>query len=498
MAAVSSTDNSGTTGPPNFPNEAEETLRAIRDGEIDALVVLRAATEEIFTLQGGDDSYRAFMETMDHGAVALGSRGEVLYANSVFCQFLGRALADFQGELLLNMLVGSARQKVADLLEHARFEKQVAEISVRQGDEDRFFLASAAPLEIGVVTGWALTVTDLTDRVRAEKSAASERAARAIIASANEAVVVCDTDGRVTHVNAAMLAIHEGDLVGQIFHEAVKLTFPGLTFSVASRPTQTKDLVSMVVAGTALQGIEAHAPEAPRVKDLLISAAPLNRSDEAISGCVITMVDLSQRKAAERQQLLMMGELDHRVKNTLALVLSISHRTLTGEDSLEGYQKAFAARIQALAATHNLLAEKSWTSLTLADLAAAELAPYVSLSNGRVHLERLDIGVASRAAIAIGLIFHELVTNAVKYGALSSESGQLWLSADADPGPEFLRLEWIEQGGPPVTEPARSGFGSTVIGRSLQYSPNGHAELNFHPDGVRCSIRIPREDVLER
>lgn len=481
-----------TSGPPDHSNEAEETLRAIRGGEVDALVVLRAATEEIFTLQNEDDSYRAFMETMDHGAVALGARGELLYANSAFCKFLGKPLPNLQSEALLDILAKPARQQIADLLEKARSGKCAAEISVQHDGEDRFFLVTAAPLQIGVVTGCALTFTDLTDRARAEKSAASERAARAIIASANEAVVVCDADGRITHVNAAMLAIQPGDLVGQIFHEAVKLTFPR-----ASALVQADDLVSMAVNGSALQGIEAHAPDAPRAKDLLISAAPLNLTGETANGCVITMVDLSRRKAAERQQLLMMGELDHRVKNTLALVLSISHRTINSEYSLEGYQKAFSARIHALAATHNLLAEKSWVSLTLADLIAAELAPYVSPTSGRVHLERLDINVSSRAAVAIGLTFHELVTNAVKYGALSSESGELWLSAEPNPGPSFLKLEWVERGGPTVKEPTRNGFGKAVIERSLRYS-NGGAELNFHPDGLKCSIRIPTEDILER
>src|SRR3546814_2471155 len=95
----------------------------------------------------------------------------------------------------------------------------------------------------------------------------------------------------------------------------------------------------MANSGRTLQGIEAHAPDAPRFKDLLISIAPLTLSGEAISGCVVTMVDLSQRKIAERQQLLMMRELDHRIKNTLALVLSISHRTAASEDTLEGFQE---------------------------------------------------------------------------------------------------------------------------------------------------------------
>ncbi|MHA6646075.1 HWE histidine kinase domain-containing protein [Mesorhizobium sp. A623] len=471
-------------------NEAEETLRAIREGEVDALVIRRAMTEEVFSLQGWDDSYRAFMETMDHGAAALGAHSEVLYANTVFCQFLGKPLSACQGESLLDVLPGTVRPTIGDLLEDARTEKQTAEISLENEGEKQFFLVSAAPFNTGVVSGFALTLTDLTDRVRAEKSSASERAARAIIASANEAVVVCDNDGRITHVNAAMLAIREGELIGELFGEAVKLTFPAV-----SGIANSDDLISTVVNGGTLQGIEAHAPDAPRVKDVLISAAPLTHEGEAINGCVITLVDLSQRKVTEKQQLLMMGELDHRVKNTLALVLSISNRTLSKEDTLEGFHKSFSGRIQSLAATHNLLADKAWTNLTVADVVKTELAPFVSLDNSRVQLEQLGIGITPRAAIALGMTIHELATNAVKYGVLSTETGKLCLHAQRDT--ESLKLDWIESGGPPVKEPQRKGFGRTVIGRSLQYSPNGGADLDFHPEGVRCSIRIPIEDVVE-
>src|SRR3546814_8264557 len=125
------------------------------------------------------------------------------------------------------------------------------------------------------------------------------------------------------------------------------------------------------------------------------------------------------------------------------------------EDTLEGFQDAFSARIQALAATHNLLAETSWVDLVLRDLAVGELAPFVSPGSNRIHLENLNIRVTARAAVAVGLVLHELVTNAVKYGALSTESGKLWLSAKYDPEQKFLRLEWVEAGGPPVSEPER-------------------------------------------
>ena len=471
--------------------EAEETLRAIREGEVDALVVRPVQEEQVFTLQGGQDSYRAFMETMGHGAAALGAKREILYANSILTALLGRPLAQLQNLTFCEQFDSSGAAQLRSLFADAESSNNAAsscELTLRADGEARHYLASAEPLQIGVVNGWAVTLTDITDRVRAEQSVAAERAAQAIIASANEAVVVCDLQGRITHANAALMAIKDGDIVGQLFHEAIRLTF-----SDTIGLLQTDELVRMAISGNPVQGVEAHAPDAPRVKDLLISAAPLSPADGTISGCVITMIDLSQRKAAEKQQNLLMAELDHRVKNTLTLVLSILGRTR--EESVDEFKQTFSARIHALAATHNLLSNSSWATLSIDEVIAAEVAPYVKASSHRVKLQGAKISLKPRAAIAIGLIFHELASNAAKYGALSNETGEVILcSTLAEPG-KPPTVEWRERGGPPVSALARTGFGRTVITRSLGYSPHGAAELNFEPDGVRCVIRIPPEDV---
>jgi PAS domain S-box-containing protein len=473
--------------------EAEEIIRAIRAGEVDAFVVKPVSGEQVFTLQGGSDSYRAFMETMGHGAVALGSRGEILYANSVLAALVGKPQSRLQGQLLEEQFDAATGAQIRALLAEAETSNNAAsssEVSLKIEGDTRFYFASAEPLQTGVVNGWAVTFTDLTDRVRAEQSVAAERAARAIIASANEAVVVCDGDGIITHVNAAVLAIQDGDIIGRPFHEAIKLTL-----NDAIGLVQTEDLVKLAIQGSGMQGVEAFAPDAPRAKDLLISAAPLLPSTGAVTGCVITMVDLSHRKAAEKQQQLLMQELDHRVKNTLTLVLSILGRT-SGSD-IDTFKRTFASRIQALAATHNLLSENSWSTLKIAEVIAAELAPYVQNSADRLEQHGLMVGVKSRAAIATGLIFHELASNAAKYGALSRPNGKIILSVQQREADEPVTIEWRESGGPPVTVPEKFGFGTTVISKSLSYSPAGGADLKFEPTGIRCIIRIPPEDVVE-
>lgn len=472
--------------------EAEETLAAIRDGEVDALIVRTAEADQVFMIEGDGQSYRTFMETMDTGASAIDDRGNVLYANRTLLSALGKPLEALQGRPLHDAFDTPNAAKLGELLGRSADRRQSEQVILGRAGGDRHYLASATPLRIGTISGHAVTFTDVTERVRAETAEQSERAARAVIASANEAVLVCDREGIVTHANAAAKSVYAGNPVGQRFSEAVPLVFPSVTGLL-----KAEDLVQLAIAGNPIQGIEAIATEAPEVKDYLISAAPLRVAGDRISGCVITMVDLSQRKAAEKHQLLLMAELDHRVKNTLALVMSISSRTLNSEDTLEGFHRAFTGRIQALAATHNLLADRSWSNLRLRDVISSEFAPYTEKSTGRVIIEGLDITVAPRAAIAVGLIVHELVTNAVKYGALSNATGTVTITELAQ-APDALShvIVWRENGGPPVVEPKRQGFGRTVIARSLQYSPNGSCELQFLPTGVACQIAIPSEDLV--
>ncbi|MEH6949817.1 HWE histidine kinase domain-containing protein [Nitrobacter sp. NHB1] len=472
--------------------EAEETVRAIRENEVDALVMRGHVDDEIFTIGGDHDSYRAFMEVMEPGAAALDGCGRVLYANSTLTRLLDISLAQLQGKLLVDAFTADTGKDIGRLLKQAHTTRQSCEIQLPRGEEvDLHFIAMASPLQIGTSRGHAVTFANVTERVLNEGAEQSEHAARAVIASANEAVLVCDRDGVVTHANAAASIVYDGNPIGKIFAEIIPLLFRDSTGLL-----QADDIIEMVIAGTPLRGIEAIASNAPKVKDYLVSAAPLRVAGDRISGAVVTMVDLSQRKAAEKQQILLMRELDHRVKNTLTLVASISNRTASNSDTVEAFQKAFSGRIQALAATHTLLLGNSWSSLKLGDIVMTELAPYIESTKEQVTVEGLNIAVTPHGAIAFGLIVHELTTNAVKYGALSQEGGHVTVRAvgrDSEKNGAFV-LEWRESGGPRVTRPERKGFGHTVVERSLQYSGGG-AEFDFDPAGVICRIAIPSEEL---
>lgn len=473
--------------------EAEETLRAIRENEVDALVMRGPLAEEVFTIGGDPDSYRTFMEVMEPGAAALDGSGRILYANSTLTRLLRKSLAQLQGKLLVDVLAADTGKEIGRLLREAHTTRQSREVRFpRSKDIDLHFIAMASPLQFGTTSGHAVTFADVTERVLNEGAEQSERAARAVIDSANEAVLVCDRNGIITHANTASSSAYDGNRVGQAFAAIIPLDFHG-----TSGVLQADDMIAMVIAGTALRGIEATAKNAPKVKDYLVSAAPLRVAGDRISGAVVTMVDLSHRKAAEERQRLLMHELDHRVKNTLAMVASISARTASRADTVEAFQRVFSGRIQALAATHNLLLMNSWSSLELQDIVKCELAPYVEDAADNVTIESLNIAVAPRAAIALGLIVHELTTNAVKYGALSQQGGHVTVRAvdsnNEKGGP--VVIEWRESGGPLVAPVERKGFGHTVIARSLQYGSGGGAEFDFDPAGLVCRVSVPSEDL---
>jgi two-component sensor histidine kinase len=202
--------------------------------------------------------------------------------------------------------------------------------------------------------------------------------------------------------------------------------------------------------------------------------------------------ELAQRRRIEQQQTLLLGELNHRVKNTLAIVQSIATQTLRHSDSAEAFRTGFEARVMALAEAHNLLTESNWGGASLKDIAERVLTPYSDEQNRRFDLPGQDVQVGPKAAVSLVMAFHELATNAAKYGALARPEGSLrvdWnVLNDADPPRLYIR--WEEAGGPPVKAPARQGFGSRLI-RGLAQESSGEVRLDFARSGLICTIDIP-------
>ncbi|MDZ4363760.1 MHYT domain-containing protein [Brevundimonas sp.] len=190
-------------------------------------------------------------------------------------------------------------------------------------------------------------------------------------------------------------------------------------------------------------------------------------------------------ETSERRQKLLINELNHRVKNTLATIQSIAALTARRVDDVEDFITLFQARLMALSDTHNLLTASGWEKATLRDLLSKELRPY---SSEQIRLEGPEIWLEAPQALAMGMIAHELATNAAKYGALSLAGGCVrivWADVDAD---GRVTMDWNESDGPPVTPPSRTGFGSRLIATSLKGDLGGTVDIDYRPEGFQARL----------
>lgn len=232
-------------------------------------------------------------------------------------------------------------------------------------------------------------------------------------------------------------------------------------------------------------------PDGSRVA-VIVNIRPQKNDRGEIIGAINFFYDITERKQHEEHQRMLLHELSHRVKNTLATVQSIAVQTLRTAPTMEAFQDAFESRLDALAKTHNLLLQNPPQVATLRDLAASELSHFATDDNSRFVIEGDDLSLPSNRAMPIGMMFHELATNAAKYGALSTPSGRVTVSWTVHQGAQpILHLQWLETGGPPVAAPGRRGFGSRLIERGLAHELDANVRLIFDPVGVRCTMDIP-------
>jgi PAS domain S-box-containing protein len=198
-----------------------------------------------------------------------------------------------------------------------------------------------------------------------------------------------------------------------------------------------------------------------------------------------SLLDLTERKRAEEHLQLMVHELNHRVKNSLAVVQAIARRTLHAGGVSAEISESLGSRLLALAQAHDLLTAESWAGADLAAVAARTLDAFGV--HRRVRAEGPPVRLQPSAAVTLSLVFHELAVNAIKYGALSRDSGRVEIGWSLEP-PGQLRLEWRERGGPPVRKPNRLGFGAQLIERGAAAELGGRATLEYHPDGLICVL----------
>lgn len=203
-------------------------------------------------------------------------------------------------------------------------------------------------------------------------------------------------------------------------------------------------------------------------------------------------IDISATKESEEKTKLLLRELNHRVKNTLAMLQSLAGQTLRRSRNDKEFTIAFSGRLQALAAAHTLLSDREWESIDLLTLLKTQVSPYAMDFDEQVEVVCPDISLSPDEALGLGLVLHELATNAAKFGALSRAAGRVRVRCpEEDTSAEARVIEWVESGGPSVKPPESGGFGSILIARSLDKIVGSSVAVEYRPEGLRARIRIP-------
>ena len=208
-------------------------------------------------------------------------------------------------------------------------------------------------------------------------------------------------------------------------------------------------------------------------------------------------IDAKEREAADKLQKLILEELHHRIKNTLATVSAVASQSIRTATSLEHAQQAIEGRLIALGRAHDLLMQVSWANSSMAHTVRGATEPYDSKGAGRFSIEGPDIGITSGAVIAFAMTFNELCTNTTKFGALSEPDGRVEISWKINDETQRLRLIWKETGGPTVKEPTRRSFGTRMMG-SLGQQLNGQVQLSYEVSGFIYILDVPLSSLTAK
>jgi PAS domain S-box-containing protein len=323
------------------------------------------------------------------------------------------------------------------------------------------------PTRITALTGAPATTADLQRRARLYE---------AILSATPDLVYVFDLDHRFTYANQALL-----DMWGKTWTEAIGKNCLELGYEPWHAEMHDREIDDVIASKKPIRGeVPFTGVNGTRIYDYIFVPVYDDEGNfEAVAG---TTRDVTERKEFEREQELFAGELQHRVKNTLAVVRAIAQQTFGGSPKFND----FSGRVVSLGKGLDVLVQKSWAAAPLRELLQTILAAHESVDSGRVQFDGPDFMVRPRSVVALSLALNELATNALKYGALSNGAGALAIAWTVEGG--RFRLTWTESGGPEVREPEKKGFGSRLIEQSLAQEIGGGVVVHYLPAGVVCVI----------
>jgi two-component system CheB/CheR fusion protein len=368
-------------------------------------------------------------------------------------------------------------------------ELTVLERELRLQDGGRTFIMRIRPYRSveNVIDGVVVTFVDITERKKADAALqASEARFSAIVNQATVGVAETDLEGRFVLTNARYR-----EIVGRSAEILQSLRMQDITHPEDLQPNAL--LFDRLVCEGAPFEIEQRylRPDGTAVWVHNNVSALIDKSGQPAHGLAVTL-EIGERKRAEEQTTLLLGELDHRVKNILAVVSAVVTQTLKTHSAPERFADAIEGRVAAIARAHSMLTEHGGhTAASLRDLVITELEPYRDGDN--ILVDGVEIALRPRPGLSLAMAIHELASNAAKYGALSTPAGRLAVSWTADAAPNgMLSFCWLETGGPPIAgPPSQRGFGTTLIERTLTHELDAAVNQEFLSSGLRCTINLP-------
>jgi len=371
---------------------------------------------------------------------------------------------------------------------------RLIELEAARADGSIFPMEIAiSPTSFGGEPRFAAFLRDITQRKRAEaERLENHQRLRSTYEHAFTGIAEVSPDGRFLRVNEQLCRI-----TGYSREELMDRTFEDIT-----HPDDREahlDRFGRQMAGE----LESYTLEKRYVRKdgqtvwVELFASRVDDADGKPLYGIRVALDITRRKKAEEHQRLLINELNHRVKNTLATVQSIAHQSLRNAPTPQDALGALTSRLVALSKAHDVLTRENWEAAGLHQIVSEAMEPFLACGR-RIRFAGPEVRLPPPASLGIAMALQELATNAAKYGALSNDGGEVRIhwSLDGSPGPELINLRWEERGGPPVQAPTRRGFGTRLIERSLAGDLHGEARIEFAPSGVVCTITAQVSDTV--
>lgn len=394
---------------------------------------------------------------------------------------VGRPIASFSQKFAGGALLEKAQAAVARL---ATFEEEI------QADNGRCYLLRVLPYRTGDnrIAGAVATFIDIDDlKTTQAETAAARDFAEAIVETVRDPLLALTGDLRVRSANTAfyrMFGSTQAEIAGQLVYN--------LGNGHWDNPQLRTLLEEMLPERQQIDDFEIELT-VPQLGDrcMLLNARRIDGDDGRAELILLALEDITERKHAILHQDILVSELSHRVKNTLAVVQSIAAQTIRHSASLDAFKDAFLGRLMALADANDAVIDGRWKGVRLKHVVVRSMRPFAA--DAQITLgDGPDIDLRPQASLALAMILHELATNAVKYGALSVPTGVVAISWRIEGEREQrVSLDWNESGGPDVTPPTRKGQGMRFIERGMSYELKGQSSVAFEPHGLRVSLAFP-------